>query len=86
MSEKLDKIRAEMNSPEGKAKRDEFFKQVERIIKPAGIMKKNMLARNLTKAKAKCPFCAGYWHAVILGRRNHFHMHCDGDCKSVMME
>jgi hypothetical protein len=83
---KIDEIRAEMNSPEGKAKRDGFFKQVERIFEPASIMKKNMLAKGLTFAKAKCPFCGGHWHARIAGPKKHFHMKCDGDCKSVMME
>lgn len=83
---KIDEIRAEMNSPEGKAKRDTFFEKVERILKPASIMKTNMLDKNLTRAKAKCPFCDGHWHAILAGRKNHFHMRCDGDCGSMMME
>lgn len=49
-------------------------------------MKNNMMKKGLLRAKAKCPYCDGYWHAVLMGRKNHIHMHCDGECKAIMME
>jgi len=55
------------------------------IIKKASIMKKNMIDRNLTRAKAKCPYCEGYWHAILTGPKKHLHFKCDGPCKSMMM-
>jgi hypothetical protein len=82
MSEKMDQIRKEMKE----SKDSEFWKKAEAILPKASIMKKNMLDKGLTRAKAKCPFCEGHWHARLAGKKNHFHMRCDGDCKSFMME
>lgn len=70
----------------------------DEILKKAAILKKNMEAKGLKRAKAKCPFCAGHWHAVLNqvrrknGRHglksitNHLHFKCDGTCGSMMME
>jgi hypothetical protein len=42
--------------------------------------------KGLKRAKAKCPYCEGYWHGVLAGPRNHLHMSCDGDCGTMLME
>jgi len=55
------------------------------LIASAAIMKKNMEKKNLLKAKAKCPFCEGYWHAILAGPKKHIHLHCDGTCNTMMM-
>lgn len=56
------------------------------VLKKSGIMKKNMLSKGKLRAKAKCPYCAGHWHAVLCGHKKHMHMACDGDCGSMLME
>ena len=55
-------------------------------LKKSGTMKQNMLAKGLTRAKAKCPYCSGYWQAALCGYKKHMHMACDGDCGSALME
>ena len=69
------------------------------ILKKAGIMKRNMEKKGLVRAKAKCPFCEGHWHGVLITSRNkgrntfgtivnikrHLHFKCDGSCGSMMM-
>ncbi len=64
---------------------DEWKRPLE-TVKKAMLMKKNMLAKGLLRAKAKCPYCAGHWQAVLCGRKKHMHMACDGDCGSALME
>ncbi len=49
-------------------------------------LKKVMLTRGLSRARAKCPECGGMLHGVLAGRRNHLHMVCDGPCRRKMME
>lgn len=61
----------------------ERFKE---IIQKASVMKRNMIAKKLIEAKAKCPYCAGYWRAILAGPRQHMHMRCDGDCGTMMMQ
>lgn len=56
------------------------------IVNKSMIMKTNMLDKGLVRAKAKCPYCDGYWHGVLCGRKKHLHMACDGECKAQMME
>jgi hypothetical protein len=75
-----------MNLPESKAERDDFLKKSGIIATKAMTMKKNMLIKGVTSAKAKCPFCDGYWHGRLAGRKNHLHLRCDGTCNTVMME
>lgn len=62
--------------------RDRFVK----TFKLASRMKTNMLAKKLTRARAKCPYCEGHWQAQLNGRKNHMSMYCDGDCGTQMME
>lgn len=63
----------------------DYDKIFSEIPKKASIMKKNMEAKGLLRAKAKCPYCEGYWHAALMGKHKHIHFHCDGSCKSMMM-
>lgn len=86
MSEKIDEIRRKMEAekltPEYKA----FMEHSSKILDKAMIMKKNMKAKKLTWAKAKCPFCEGHWFATLNGRKEHIHMRCDGTCGTMMIE
>lgn len=63
-----------------------MFERMEETLKKSSVMKQNMLKKGLTRAKAKCPYCAGYWQAALMGRKKHMHMACDGDCKTMLME
>lgn len=65
--------------------KDEWARTLD-TLKKALTMKDNMKKKGITRAKAKCPYCDGFWHAVLAGRKQHLHMSCDGDCKSMMME
>lgn len=65
---------------------DDWSAKAIQTLKHAEVMKKNMKAKNITKAKAKCPYCDGYWHARLNGMKQHMHMSCDGDCKTMIME
>lgn len=62
------------------------MEQIKDTIKKALVMKKNMKAKGVIRAKAKCPYCAGYWHGRLAGPKQHLHMRCDGDCGAMMME
>lgn len=68
----------------------DFWKEhlalIKTTMRDADKLKKVMLKRGLHAAKAKCPECEGYLVAVLLGRKNHIHMHCTGSCKRKMME
>ena len=86
MSEKMDEIRRKMNAERLTPEYKEFLERVGRVFPKAIIMKENMKKKGLVRARAKCPFCAGEWHAILAGRKQHFHMRCDGDCGSMMME
>lgn len=55
------------------------------FIKKAEVMKKNMDKKGLKRAKAKCPFCDGFWHATLNGHKKHLWLKCDGSCNSMMM-
>ncbi len=66
----------------------EMLKQENRfttIIYKAQIMKMNMEKKKLTRAKSKCPFCNGHWYAVLAEPKKHIHLHCDGNCKTMLM-
>jgi len=86
MSEKIDEIRRKMNAEKLTPEYKSFMERIERVLPKATIMKDNMKKKGLTRARAKCPFCAGEWHAILAGRKQHFHMRCDGDRGSIMME
>lgn len=60
--------------------------RINEILKKSYIMKQNMQKKGIRAAKAKCPYCDGFWHGRLMGRKNHLHMMCDGDCGSQMME
>jgi hypothetical protein len=64
----------------------DFVRKTSQIIKYVMAMKRNMLKKNLFRAKAKCPFCDGHWHARIAPNNKHIHMRCDGTCNAMMME
>lgn len=64
---------------------DEWKRPLE-TLKKAMVMKKNMISKGIVAAKAKCPYCEGYWHGRLAGHKKHLHMACDGDCKAIMME
>lgn len=61
--------------------KDEMFE----IFEKAAIMKKNMIKKGLTAAKAKCPYCEGEWRAVLAGPKKHMHMRCT-KCGIMVME
>jgi hypothetical protein len=65
----------------------------QNVISAAEKLKKVMVKKNLSRAKAKCPMCDGFLHGVLsnsLSRsrssRQHFAMSCDVTCKAWMME
>ena len=60
--------------------------RIEDTMKKALVMKANMKKKGITRAKAKCPYCDGYWHGRLAGPKQHLHMGCDGDCGAMMME
>lgn len=55
------------------------------IIKKASTMKINMIAKGVTRAKAKCPYCEGHWHGILAGPNKHLHFKCDGSCNVMLM-
>ncbi len=65
---------------------DDFSKRMLQTLKHANVMKTNMQKKEITRAKAKCPYCVGMWHARLVGPKQHMHMGCDGDCGAMMME
>jgi hypothetical protein len=82
---KIDEIREAMKKPPSKEDKD-FFTQALKTMKYAAVMKRNMNKKGIKAAKAKCPYCDGYWHARISSYNGHMHMRCDGTCKAIMME
>jgi transposase-like protein len=61
-------------------------KDWKKLIDTGMKFKKALQSRNLTRGKAKCPFCeTGYLHGVIAGRKSHLHFQCDG-CNVFFME
>lgn len=65
---------------------DDEWKRPLEILEKALKWKAKIIKLGLTRAKAKCPYCEGYWHGILAGPKKHLHMHCDGECKSMMME
>lgn len=63
--------------------------QFDDVIKKALIAKKNMEKKGIVRAKAKCPYCTGFWHIRLIkgsgSRGDNIHLKCDGDCKTMMM-
>ena len=79
---------------------DRFIERTMQTMGAAANMKANMIRKGLFVAKAKCPYCAGYWQARLAktSRRNragqavlHLHLQCDGvgsvaPCGTIFME
>lgn len=82
----IDKARRELNEQRTLNKAEDIWKNFAHTIAMGTKLKKVMLKRGITRAKAKCEVCEGYLHGALLGRKQHLHMHCDGSCKSVFME
>lgn len=57
-----------------------------KTIKLCMSWKANIIKKGLVRAKAKCPYCDGYWHGVLAGSKKHLHMKCDGDCGTMLMQ
>ena len=55
------------------------------IIKKCNIAQRNMNAKGLRQAKAKCPYCEGHWFMILADPKKHMHMKCDGSCGSMLM-
>ena len=85
---KIDEARARMLEEQKNPSREtiKFRERMDEIMNKASNMKKHMLERNLRKAKAKCPYCDGFWFGTIGGSRNHLHLQCSGTCRVVFME
>ena len=39
--------------------------------------KAQMIERNMTRARKRCPDCGGMVRLVLTGRKNHLHMACE---------
>lgn len=65
---------------------EDMWKRPLEVLNKAGVMKANMKKKGIKAAKAKCPYCDGFWHGRLAGPKQHLHMKCDGDCGSMMME
>lgn len=65
---------------------DDFSRMVGTIIRDMVKLKKVMIDRGLTAAKAPCPECGGMLQGRLVGRKNHMRMWCEGTCNRQMME
>jgi hypothetical protein len=65
---------------------EDMWKRPLEVLNKAAIMKDNMKKKGFVTAKAKCPYCDGFWHGRLQGSKQHLHMKCDGNCGSMMME
>lgn len=65
---------------------DDFARMVGTIIRDMVKLKKVMIDRGLTAAKAPCPECGGMLQGRLVGRKNHMRMWCEGTCNRQMME
>lgn len=84
----IDQARADMTAEQAKAEHSDFMAHMGRVLAAGVKLKKVMLDKGITSAKAKCPMCdAGFLHGRLAGRKNHMRMWCDGDgCNAMMME
>lgn len=82
----IDKAKRELAESKASGELDDFFKHVDAVIAMGGKLKRSMLKRGLTRAKAKCELCTGHLHGRLAGPKNHLHMYCDGTCNATMME
>jgi len=82
----IDKARRELNELKTLNKAEDLWAKFQKPLDMATKLKKVMLKRGVTRAKAKCEACEGYLHGTLLGKKQHLHMHCDGPCKAIFME
>jgi hypothetical protein len=82
----IEQARLNLEADKASGKHDDFLKKMEEVFEMGAKLKKVMLKRGLTQAKAKCARCTGMLHGQLAGRKQHLHMHCDGPCKAMMME
>jgi hypothetical protein len=81
----IDKARADLAASKASGEHDDFMKNAGQILVKAMAFKKALQVRNLSRGKAKCPFCVtGHWHGTLNGRKQHLHMACDGCTVQVM--
>lgn len=67
---------------------DDFMKAVEQTMAAGMKLKKVMLDKGLTAARAKCPRCGNEtMQGRLVGRKNHLRLWCDtAGCDVQMME
>lgn len=82
----IDKARRELNEAKALNKADDMWGNFQQVATMASKLKKVMLKRGITRAKAKCEMCEGYLQGALAGPKNHLHMRCDGSCKAFFME
>lgn len=82
----IDRARRELGADKASDEHDAFLKKMEQVFDMGAKLKKVMLKRGITRAKARCELCDGYLQGALVGRKNHLHMRCDGTCGSMMME
>jgi hypothetical protein len=82
----IDKARRELAESKAKGDVAKTFENFTKVLDMATKLKKVMLKRGLTTAKARCDLCEGYLYGTLAGHKNHLHMRCDGPCKSFFME
>jgi hypothetical protein len=64
------------------------MKEIESTLRDAMKLKKVMLKRGITKAKAKCPECGGWLRGRLYKGRGGMNiaMFCEGTCKRSLMQ
>lgn len=74
--------RAKRQSPE-------FMRHIALVVETSEKLKRSMLKRNLTRARATCPRCnvEGALQGALVGKKNHMRMWCETpQCSMEMME
>lgn len=86
MMKPIEQARAEMTAAGASKEHADFMERAGKILDVAVKFKKALQSRNLTRGKAKCPFCeTGHLHGTLNGRKSHLHFYCDG-CDAGMIE
>ncbi len=66
---------------------DDFMKHMGQVLDAGMKLKKVMIKRGITAARAPCPICGtGFLHGRLVGRKQHLHMQCDTRDCAFMME
>jgi len=75
-----------MTPKQAAAEHSDFMAFAAKVLDAATKLKKVMLDKGLTAARAKCPLCeTGHLHGRLEPRKKHMRMWCDG-CTAQMME